>query len=390
MRKFNFLQFLLLFLTFNSLTFAQNAKFKIVLDAGHGGKDYGNSHHGFVEKTISLKTTLKVGDLLKKHEDIEIIYTRTDDTYPTLKERANLANKEDANLFISIHCNGVQAFTAFGTETLVMGMSRTDTNLDVAKRENSVILQEDNYKEVYNGFDPNKPEFQTSMLLLQEEFLNQSIDLANKIENNFKNLNKRKSRGVKQQPIWVLDATYMPSVLIELGFLSNKNEGSFLNSNEGQDKMAQAIADAIIEYKKEYFVLKEKTDKTEKTEKETPKEVEKESPKEIVKETPNTKTDKNTSKPKEVKADVSKDKIVFKVQISASSKSLEPTASNFKGLKNVSKEKINKLYKYFYEETDSYDSAKKNLKTAKDKGFDSAFIVAYKNGKLIKLSEVIN
>lgn len=384
MKNFNFLLFSIFFLTFNSFVFSQKAKFKIVLDAGHGGKDYGNSHNGFVEKTISLKTTLKVGVLLKNHEDIEIIYTRKEDTYPTLKERANLANKEDANLFVSIHCNAAQAFTAFGTETLVMGMSRTNTNLDVAKRENSVILQEENYKEVYNGFDPNKPEFETSMLLLQEEFLNQSIELANKIESNFQSLHKRKSRGVKQQPIWVLDATYMPSVLVELGFLSNKEEGGFLNSDDGQEKMAKAIADAILEYKKEYFVLAEKIEI-----KETPKEIEKETKNDNKNKTLD-KSNNNSKKSKEVESDIVKDKIVFKVQISASSNNLETKPSNFKGLKNITKEKVNKLYKYFYDETESIDVAKDNLKKAKENGFDTAYIVAYKNGKEIKLSEVIN
>ena len=223
-----------------------NKKFAIVLDAGHGGKDPGNSYHGFREKDIALKTTLKVGEILEKEKDIKIIYTRTTDIFIELVNRPKIANKANANLFVSIHCNSVKNFGPSGTETFVMGLSRSDMNLEVAKNENSVILLEKNYNQTYQGFNPNKPESLIGLTIMQEENLNSSISLASKIQHNFTEVLERNSRGVKQQPLWVLDAAYMPSVLIELGFLSNKEEGEFLNSEEGQNKMAKQIADAII------------------------------------------------------------------------------------------------------------------------------------------------
>ncbi|WP_320814722.1 N-acetylmuramoyl-L-alanine amidase [Flavobacterium sp.] len=352
----------------NQINAQSKSKFKIVLDAGHGGKDYGTVYHGNIEKKIALSTTLKVGDLLDKDTEIEIVYSRKTDVFVELKDRANNANKADADLFVSIHCNGVKSFGPYGTETFVMGLTRSTTNLDVAKNENSVILLEKDYKEKYNGFDPNKPETLIGLKILQEEYLNQSIDLAAKVQENFTNTLNRKDRGVKQAPLWVLDASYMPSVLIEIGFISNVDEGNFLNSDEGQDKVAKAIADAILAYKKEYFNPSS-----------TPNvniEVKNDEVKPI-----------NENKP--VVKTVSTKGIVFKVQISASGTKLDTSASNFKGLNDVSIEQSGKLYKYFYGNENSYDQAKLRLADAKEKGYNSAFLVAYKDGLKISISEAI-
>jgi N-acetylmuramoyl-L-alanine amidase len=245
--------FVLLFIVSSVIGQPNNPKFVIVLDAGHGGKDPGNSYHGFVEKEISLKTTLIVGSILEKEKDFKIEYTRTDDTFIELVNRPKVANKINAHLFVSIHCNSVSNQTPSGTETFVMGLSRTNMNLEVAKNENSVILLEDNYKKIYKGFDPSKPEILIGRKIIQEENLYGSINLATTIQDNFTNKLNRKTRGVKQQPLWVLDAATMPGVLIELGFLSNKEEGEYLNSDEGQNEMANQIANAIIHYKKVYF-----------------------------------------------------------------------------------------------------------------------------------------
>ena len=334
------------------------SKFKIVLDAGHGGKDYGTVYHGNIEKKIALSTTLKVGELLDKDTEIEIVYSRKTDVFVELKDRANNANKADADLFVSIHCNGVKSFGPYGTETFVMGLTRSTTNLDVAKSENSVILLEKDYKEKYNGFDPNKPETLIGLKILQEEYLNQSIDLAAKVQENFTNTLSRKDRGVKQAPLWVLDASYMPSVLIEIGFISNVEEGNFLNSDDGQDKVAKAIADAIFSYKKEYFnagsisnsIIEQKKDEVKPTE------------------------------VKPVVKVVSNKGIVFKVQISASGTKLETSPTNFKGLNTISVEQSGKLYKYFYGSENSYDEIQKRQEEAKSKGYSSAFVVAYKDG----------
>ncbi len=374
--------FFLLFISlYPTETLAQKSKFKVVLDAGHGGKDPGAIQNGYYEKKIALNVVLKVGKLLTDESDIELIYTRKTDVFITLKERANIANRNDANLFVSVHCNSNPDSRPNGSETYVMGMSRTNTNLDVAKKENGVILLEDDYKENYKGFDPNKPESLIGLKLLQEEFINQSISLATKVQDNFTTSSTIKNRGVKQQPIWVLDASYMPSVLIEMGFLSNKSDGAYLNSEEGQNTMANAIANAIISYKKENFNPSETEvfiDKP-KAEVEKPKEEHK-------------KPEVKSEEPKKVEPpkNTSKYDIVFKVQISAGTKNLETKSSNFKGLKHITKEKSKTIYKYFYENTSSYDEAKKYLEQAKKKGFNTAFIVAYKDGKEIKLTDALN
>lgn len=251
--KKSVLSIIMIFVLCGSVLSQNSRGFKIILDAGHGGKDPGNSYHGFVEKDIALKTVLKVGAILENEKDLNIIYTRKTDIFIELANRPIMANKANANLFISIHCNSVKNFEPSGTETFVMGMSRRGMNLEVAKNENSVILLEKNYKETYQGFNPNTPESLIGLTIIQEENLNNSINLASKIQDNFTNNLIRASRGVKQQPLWVLDAASMPGVLIELGFLSNKEEGEFLNSEEGQNKMASQIANAIINYKKEYL-----------------------------------------------------------------------------------------------------------------------------------------
>lgn len=344
------------------------SKFKIVLDAGHGGKDYGTVYHGNIEKKIALATTLKVGELLDKDSEIEIVYSRKTDVFVELKDRANNANKADADLFVSIHCNGVKNFGPYGTETFVMGLTRSTTNLDVAKSENSVILLEKDYKEKYNGFDPNKPETLIGLKILQEEYLNQSIDLAAKVQENFTNTLNRKDRGVKQAPLWVLDASYMPSVLIEIGFISNVEEGNFLNSDDGQDKVAKAIADAIFAYKKEYYNPSSTSNVVIESKKEDIKIINEEKP--LVK-------------------SISNKGIVFKVQISASGTKLQTSSSNFKGLNDISVEQSGKLYKYFYGNENSYNEAKLRLSEAKAKGYSSAFLVAYKDGVKISLSEAI-
>lgn len=339
---------------------AQTNKFKVVLDAGHGGKDSGKNAHGFLEKNIALEITKKVGDILNREKGVNVIYTRKTDVFVELTERANIANKNDADLFVSIHCNSAgKNFAPYGTETFVMGMSRTNLNFDVAKSENSVIFLESDYKEKYNGFDPNKPESLIGLKILQEEYLSQSIELASRIESNFSKKLGRKSRGVKQQPLWVLDASYMPSVLIETGFVTNVEEGKYLNSEKGQNEIADAIANAVLDYKKEFF--QENTNNTV-----------------IVEET-------KDDKP-EIKLI---NGLVFKVQISASSRKLDTKPSNFKKLSPISREQEGKLFKYFYGEENSYDSAKNKLEEAKSKGYNSAFIVAYKDGVKISVADAI-
>lgn len=348
------------------------AQFKVVLDAGHGGGDTGTNHNSYKEKDIVLSTVLKIGKLLEKEPGFDVVYTRKTDVFIELRERAHIANREKADLFVSIHCNGVSSAAAYGTETFVMGLDRSNMNLEVARKENSVIYQEKDYKVKYKGFDPNKPDTSIGLALQQEESLNQSAVLASKVRDGFRKL-KKNDRGIKQQPLWVLDATTMPGVLIELGFVSNKTEGAYLNSDDGQDELARTIANAIISYKElmagngNY----EAPEKAPAIKTEAPATADKEPEKETVKETEAAKG------------------VVFKVQISASKNNLETKPSNFKGLKNISKVKEGSLVKYFYGETDDYDAASGLLSEAKAKGFTTAYVVPFKNGKIISMKEAL-
>ena len=378
--------FILLFLFSAVNIFSQSkTKFIVILDAGHGGKDPGNSYHGFVEKEIALKTTLKLEKLLEKEGGIQVIHTRKSDIFIELKDRPKKANSLDANLFISIHCNSVKNPVPFGTETFVMGLARSKGNLEIAKQENSVILLEKDYKQTYKGFDPKNPETLIGLKILQEDYLDRSINLASKIENNFKNKVHRKSRGIKQTPLWVLDAAYMPSVLIELGFLSNNEEGVFLNSDVGQNKMAQAIATAIIAYKKEYFGIQSGNNYQDtSTKKITENSTENSSKR--------TKSKLNIEKSVSPKSETrtQNSDVVFKVQFAAGNKNIELNPSNFKGLKNVSVRTNNgSFYKYAYCATTDYNVAKQDLKEVKSKGYSSAYIIAFRDGKNISVEEAM-
>jgi len=373
---------LIIFLFFSLNIFSQSSRnFVIILDAGHGGKDPGNSYNGFVEKDIALKTTLKVQKYLQRDSDIQVIYTRKNDVFVELRERPKRANNINANLFISIHCNSVKNPTPYGTETFVMGLARSNTNFEIAKNENSVILLEKNYKKSYKGFDPNKPETLIGLKILQEEYLNRSISLASKIENNFTQKLNRKSRGIKQTPLWVLDAAYMPSVLIELGFLSNKEEGLYLNSESGQDQMAEAIATAIISYKKQYFEVESEEPLSERSTKNQKKDTSV-----LLKD----KSSRETVSVQKKSDDKESAGVVFKVQIATSKKNIELLPFNFKGLKNVSlSTEKGTFYKYNYSSTSDYVTAKRNLEIAKSKGFPSAYLVAFKNGEKISMQEAV-
>lgn len=225
---------------------------KIVLDAGHGGRDPGNIGSRVKEKDINLAVTLLVGKYIKENlPDVEVIYTRDDDSFPTLKERPQIANKNKAHLFVSIHSNSAANKSAYGTETFVMGTKHFDDNFDIVKRENSVILLEDNYEENYEGFDPSSPESYMLFNLMSKVHFENSVLLADHVETQFRDRVGRKSRGVKQGPFYVLWTPSMPSVLVELGFLSNSNEEQFLMSQKGKEYMASAIYRSIKQYKEE-------------------------------------------------------------------------------------------------------------------------------------------
>ncbi|MCK8481418.1 N-acetylmuramoyl-L-alanine amidase family protein [Psychroserpens algicola] len=334
-------------------------KFVVVLDAGHGGHDSGNVGNGYRESNIALNIVLQVGKELEKNKDIKVIYTRTKDVFVTLRGRAKIANDADADLFVSVHCNAHNS-SANGTETFVLGLHANQRNFEIAKKENEVIFLESDYEKHYEGFDPNSPESFITLSLIQEDYLDQSIRLARYIEDNFKSQQKRKSRGVKQAGFWVLHNTYMPSVLVETGFLTYKKEGSYLNSKTGQSKMSKSITDAILDYKKQLDLNVGE----------------------------NIYNDSNTV-PTEVEEPQIIDNVVFKVQIAASSKKLEPKSYNFKGLDDISREKVGNFYKYFYGYTSDYSQIKQLQIQAKSKGYKDCFVVAYRDGKKIDVSEAL-
>lgn len=240
MKKKNVLKklFIVLLIALINPILAQNLKkeFVLVLDAGHGGHDSGAAGVADVEKNITLDIVLELGKLIKKNfDDVKVIYTREDDTFMTLAGRADVANRNHADFFISVHCNSARP-TAYGSETFVLGTEdhRSSANLNVVKKENSVILLEENHEERYSNFDPNKPESLIGLTLMQNVHLSNSLLFAKAVEDNFINKDKRLSRGVKQAGFVVLWRTATPSVLIEVGFISNPAEGKYLASKEGK------------------------------------------------------------------------------------------------------------------------------------------------------------
>lgn len=336
-------------LLFNFNTVSAQKQYVVVIDAGHGGKDPGNLGNGFREKHIALKVALAVGKKLSKNKDVKVIFTRKKDVFIDLWKRGAVANNAKADLFISIHCDS-HTSNAFGAGTFVLGLRGNKKNLEIAKRENAVILLEDNYKNKYIGFDRNSAESVIGLSLLQEENLDKSLAIASLIQNNFSFKLKRNDRKVKQDNFQVLRETIMPSVLVELGFLTNKNEGRYLNSTKGQEQMSKAITEAVLNYVNN---LKLNT---------------------VI----NTVTEKTPVKSLE-----------YKVQIASGKSKIATKSYNFKGLKKVQRVNVGRYYKYYYGNTSSYNAVKKSLKTAKEKGFTSAFIVAFKKGEKISVQQAI-
>lgn len=390
--KYNFLFSVLFFLLGCFTGFSQTNKFVVTLDAGHGNQDFGAVYNGHVEKKIALSLVLKVGKILEQQKDIEVVYTRKTDVFIGLVERANIANKANSAIFVSIHCNANKNTEAYGTETYVMGMSKNASNLEAAKKENSVVVLEKDYKSKYEGFDPSKPESMISMTLMQEEYLENSINLAGKVQDKFVNQLGKKSRGggVKQAPYMVLHKAYMPRILVETGFISNPTEGNYLDSEIGQDEISSAIANAIIEFKKENFdgdfisseVINKVITKIEREEKPSVSVTQKDIPNKI-----------ETKAPIKTKEIITEQPVVngviFKVQLAASSKKIETIPANFNGLSTISYTYDSTIYRYSYGEATNYNDAQSLLEQAKNKGYSTAFIIAFKDGKSISVKEAL-
>lgn len=358
-----------LFLVMFSVGYAQKIPvFKVVLDAGHGGKDPGKVVDKTIyEKDIVLKIVLLVGKKLEAYPDIKVIYTRKTDELIDLYERGDIANKNKADVFVSVHCNAHET-QVDGAETYVLGLNANEQNFEVAKAENSVIYLEDNYKKKYAQYNINSPESIIGLSIMQEEFLEQSIQLAKIIQNQLTGVMKRTNRGVRQAGFIVLHQTYMPSVLIETAFLTNNEERKFLLSAKGQEEFAENIANAIVTYKK--WVRGQSTgvssddiisvQGTGRKHRPTP---------------PKTSSTKSNSTP------------IYKIQISSSPKQVEPKAFNFSGLSPISMVKDGNVWVYYYGNTNKHKVALDLLNTAKKKGYKDAYICAFLEGKRITVEK---
>ena len=383
----------LLFLLFiANVTYAIDSRFVVVIDAGHGGKDTGATRGGYKEKDINLGVVLALGQLIERnHKDVKVVYTRKSDVFVDLDKRADIANKAKANLFISVHTNSTAAksTTVSGADTYILGLARSEENLQVAKRENSVILLEDNYKTKYEGFDPNSPESYIIFEFMTNTFMEQSLQFASFVQSDFRNVAKRVDRGVRQAGFLVLRKTSAPSVLIELGFINNQSEAQFLSTKSGQQSMATAIYSGFRKYKRD-FDKKQGKLVVESTE------VEDISFDDVEEETITVKNDQNEDRISQVSVSekvrnntassnkkIEKDQIEYRVQFLVSPRKLSGNSPALKGLSPVSFYKDGSVYRYTYGSTTNFNEITKIQNQVRLK-FKDAFVIRMKNGKRIK------
>lgn len=386
---------------------AREKTFTVVIDAGHGGKDPGARGTVINEKEINLSVVLKLGERISdNHGDVNVIYTRKTDRFIELDERANIANRNKADLFISIHTNSVKkGSTVRGTETYTLGLARTEENLAVAMLENSAILLEDNYQQKYEGFDPNSSESYIIFEFMQNKHIEQSVSLASEIQKSFATID-RANRGVRQAGFLVLRKTSMPSVLVELGYISNREEERFMKSADGQRRLAEALYGAFVKYKREYdrkqgalsaggqsrITTPSSTEKIEYIESgysssEPPpgseEDILRQKKQERGRASQSVASQKNLVPEKTTAPIDTKGKIIYKIQILTSDKKLSKGSRLFKGYKDLDFFVERGIYKYTYGETTDFNSIRKmRRQIAKD--FKDAFIIAFKDGEKVK------
>ncbi len=400
---------LILILTANETTFSipprsANKSFVVIIDPGHGGKDPGAVGKGIQEKDVVLAIGLKLGKYINEnYSDVKVVYTRNSDVFVPLIDRSRIANKNKADLFISLHANTCGTPSTGGTETFVLGLHKTNENLDVAKKENSVILLEDNYKSTYENFDPNSSESYIMFELVQDNYLDQSLSFADDIQRQFRNRLDNPNRGVKQAGFLVLRQSSMPSVLVETGFISNRADASKLNSEEGQQVIAHSIFEAFRKFKAKSngtsskHQIAENQHTSDSSTQVHPAEKEAEIKAQPEEKPTNTNEEKDTinkqskvSKPQETVTNASssttpeKDATnsYYSVQIGANTTSVEPTPANFKGIKNVRREKTDKYYRYYVGKESTIEKITSLLNQIKTK-FPQAFIVNFTDGKRV-------
>lgn len=378
--------------------------FVVVIDAGHGGHDPGAIGKTAKEKNINLSVALKVGNLIKNNcDDVKVIYTRSKDVFIPLARRAEIANNAKADLFISIHTNALaNNRTAKGASTWTLGLAKSDANLEVAKRENSVILYESDYQTRYAGFNPNSAESYIIFEFMQDKYMEQSVHLASLMQKQFRHTCKRADRGVHQAGFLVLKASAMPSILIELGFISTPEEERYLSSEAGASTMAKGIYHAFLNYKREHEIRLTGVSKTiiptEREENDAPAIAQKDTEsvtapqqKELLAEArtkPASTAKATTNRPIASQNTTNDSEITFKIQILTSSKPLAKNDKRLKGLKDVDYYKEGGIYKYTYGASADYNKVLRTKRTITAQ-FKDAFIVAFRNGEKMNVNEAI-
>lgn len=365
--------------------------FTVVIDAGHGGKDAGAVGKIINEKTLNLNVSLEVGKMIENSfPEVKVYYTRKTDVFLTLQERADFVNKHGADLFICVHTNAAENRSAKGAETFVLGVEKMESNLSVAMRENSVMLMESDYQTKYNGFDPKSIDSYIMFEMMQDKYMGQSLQFASLVQQEFSGTLHRADRGVRQAGFWVLHKSACPSVLVEMGFISNRDEEAYLATQKGRHEISKAIYTAFVNYKQ---ALDKKMGIVS-----TYIPLEEDVPAPVVRDTTATDSAKVevAVEPKEEKAEVAEameekaepkvELPVFKVQIFSTSKPLPKNDATFKGLKGCTYTKDGKLYKYTYGEETDYGKILAIQKELRAK-FKDCFIVAFLGGKQISVKE---
>lgn len=402
--KFLVYRFIVLLILFTPGFYYQSvraAAFTVVIDAGHGGHDPGAQGSFAREKDINLAVSLELGALISKNfDDVKVIYTRKTDKYLTLQERADIVNNNHADLFLCIHTNSSPVSSAYGAETFTLGLAKTKSNLDVAMRENSVILLEDDYKTKYRGFDPGSVDSYIMFEFMQDKYIDRSLDIASTIQKQFEKYAGRSDRGVRQAGFWVLHRSACPSVLVELGFISNPSEEKYLTSTKGRTEMATAIYNAFVSFKREHD---KKSGKLQENKKyvEIPKPAEDTLKQEkadtngmantVSDHLQHNKTVSNANvevlRSDEPKTMANASVTVYKVQLFASDRIIKAGSPEFKGLKSVEFFKENGLYKYTIGSETDYQLIRKVRKDVLSK-FPTAFIIGFMGERKLSNAEI--
>lgn len=385
------------------------ANFTVTIDAGHGGKDPGAIGSFAKEKNINLAVALKVGKLIEsRYSDVKVVFTRKTDVFIPLEERASIANNAHSNLFLCIHTNSSPSPAASGAETYTLGLAKTQANMNVARRENAVILLEDNYKQKYQGFNPNSTDSYIMFEYMQDKYIDRSVQFASDIQTQFSQKANRADRGVRQAGFWVLHRTSMPAVLVEVGYISNRSEEEYITSEEGQAHLAEAIVSAFGKFKHEHerrsgkmVVATDKDDTLTVAKKEaaskpdsvrqestTPRSTKKKRKKAVQPVVAETPKQEAVIPQKAAPVMVDADALIFKVQFFTSPTKLHKNSTKLKGVEDASFYREQNSYKYTTAESTDYSqvvtSFKQILKT-----FPDAFIVAFKGEQKVPLQDAI-